>query len=153
MLNRRRRSAAPALAIALLATALTACSDDGVSPNPTPATLPAANFQRLLVTDGTAATGRLVALHNDSTVQTFSLAEPASYVYATASGRFAAVHQRTANRVNFFDAGVWVDGTTGYRRAARAARLPAHRWPAHARDRDRSRGSRSSWTATVAPCG
>jgi hypothetical protein len=119
MLAHSRRSVrrpTPALAIALLATALTACSDDSVSPTPTPATLPAVNFQRLLVTDGSAANGRILALHNDSTVQTFTLAAPASYVYATASGRFAAVQQRTADRVNFFDAGVWVDGTTGYRR-------------------------------------
>lgn len=117
MLDRRRRSVRPAAALALLATVLTACADDGVSPEPTPQALPAVNFQRLIVTDGTAATGRILALHNDSTVQSFSLAAPASYVYATASGRFAAVQQRTADRVNFFDAGVWVDGSTGYRRA------------------------------------
>lgn len=117
MFDHRRRSATPTLALALLATVLTACSDNGVSPDPTPAPLSAANFQRLMVTDGSAPTARLIALHNDSTVQNFTLAAPASYVYATSSGRFAAVQQRTADRVNFYDAGVWVDGTTGFRRA------------------------------------
>jgi hypothetical protein len=130
MLNTRLR-----LGAALLATAaLAACSDDnpaGPSPEPTPS-LSAANFQRLLVADGTAATARLLAVHNDSTVSTFNLLEPSSYAYATSTGRFAALQQRARGRVNFFDAGVWVDGTTGYRRPARALEfqltdsLPTH---------------------------
>jgi hypothetical protein len=108
--------------VLLLATAaLAACSSDSaVAPEPTPSPLSAANFQRLLVTDATQPTARLIALHDRSTVQTFTLTAPGSYVYATASGRFAAVHQRTGDRVNFYDAGVWTDGNRGYSRPASA---------------------------------
>jgi hypothetical protein len=103
-------------AVALLA----ACSDDsGLAPEPSP-TLSAAHFQRLLVADGSAATARLLAVHNDSTVASFSLLGPSSYAYASNSGRFAALQQRVEGRVNFFDAGVWVDGTVGHRGTARA---------------------------------
>ncbi len=108
------------LAILLLAAGtLAACSDDnGTTPlgsNPS-TSVTAAQVQRLLVAD-TAPRARLLAVHNDSTVASYTLAAPGSYVYSTASGRFAAIQQRTADRVNFYDAGVWVDGATGHRRA------------------------------------
>lgn len=103
--------------------ALTACGDDnGLEPTPAPTPAPtaiaAANFQRLLVADGSQPSARLLALHNDSTIQSYSLAAPASYVYATASGRFGGIQQRTAARVNFYDSGVWTEGTRAYRRPA-----------------------------------
>jgi hypothetical protein len=113
------------LSVAALFSALTlaACGDDnGVEPTPAPEPAPslsaAINFQRVLVSDGTAASARLIALHNDSLVQTFALTEPASYVYGTASGRFGAIQQRIAGRVNFFDGGVWAEGQLAYRRPA-----------------------------------
>ncbi len=119
----RRRGApvVPTVALALALTALGACSDDSnpVAPTPEPSieTGPAAAFQRLLVADATAPTARLLSLADNSTVTTFQLAGPASLVYRTHTGRFAVVQQRTVNRVNFFDAGVWTEGAIGYRRA------------------------------------
>ena len=99
--------------------ALAACSDDSaVGPTPSPE-LSAAQVQRLLVAD-TAARARLLAVHNDSVVATYTLTGPGSYVYSTNSGRFAAIQQRTVDRVSFFDAGVWVDGNTAHRRAPAA---------------------------------
>ncbi len=113
-----RPHARPArLAAVFLTLALAACGDDsGVGPSDTNAPLPAINFQRLFVAD-TAPTARLIALHNDSTVQSFSLTGPASYVSSTASGRFAIAQQRTADRVAFIDGGVWTDGSQANRQA------------------------------------
>jgi hypothetical protein len=118
-----RRFGARALTATLALVALTACGDDnGLEPTPTPEPAPtaiaAANFQRLLVADGSLPSARLIGLHNDSVVQSFSLTEPASYVYGTASGRFGAIQQRTAARVNFYDGGVWTEGPLAYRRPA-----------------------------------
>lgn len=100
--------------VALAAGALlAACSDDPAGPG---AERPeAASFQRLLVADAQAPAAKLIALHNDSTVQSFTLTAPASLVYRTSSGRFGAIQQRTANRVQFVDAGVWADGGTAHR--------------------------------------
>lgn len=103
--------------LALLAAGtLAACSDDGTGPRQDQ--LLAADFQRVLVADAQTPSARLVALHNDSVVQTFSLGAPASLVYRTHSGRFGAIQQRTANRVQFVDGGVWTEGGTGHRHAA-----------------------------------
>jgi hypothetical protein len=111
--NRARYFAAAAIA----AVALAACSDSPSGPRIDDPQA-AINFQRLLVTDAQAPSARLIALHNDSTVENFTLAAPASLVYHTHSGRFAAVQQRTADRVQFVDGGVWTDAGQGHRRAA-----------------------------------
>ncbi len=111
-----RRVGSPVVLAALVT--LAACSDDnGLAPDPTPGPpeVPAVQLQRLLVAD-TSARARLLAVGNDSVVQSLTLTGPASYVYGTSSGRFAGIQQRTASRVNFLDAGVWTEGTTGFRR-------------------------------------
>jgi hypothetical protein len=98
-------------------TTLAACSDD-----PTGSRIadpePAINFQRLLIADAEAPTARLIALHNDSTLQTFTLSEPASRVYRSGGGRFAAVQQIGAGRVQFVDGGVWAEERTAHRHGA-----------------------------------
>ena len=85
--------------------ALTACSDDSVSP-PEPDLVPAIEVQRLLVSDAQAPTARLLALGNSEVLQTYTLAAPASLVYRTHSGQFGVIQQRTANRVQFLDGGI-----------------------------------------------
>lgn len=104
---------------AALVAALTlgACSDDPAGPRVEDPQA-AVNFQRLLVTDAQAPSARLLALHNDSTVQTFTLSEPASRLYRSGSGRFAVIQQGTAGQVKFVDGGVWVDDQRAHRRAA-----------------------------------
>lgn len=112
----RQRGQTTALLLAGLAT-LAACSDDSaLAPDPSSGPQSAINFQRLFVAD-TDPTARLFAMHNDSLVQTFTLSAAASYVYSTASGRFIAAQQRTADRVSFFDGGVWTDGAHAHRQA------------------------------------
>lgn len=106
---------------ALAVVGLAACGDDNsgaTAPAPAPApTLVAQDFQRLLVADGTAPVARLINLSNDSTVDSYTLAGPASLVYRTTSGRFAIIQQRAQSRVAFVDAGVWADASIGHRRA------------------------------------
>jgi hypothetical protein len=110
------RGRAP-LGLALAASvALAACSDSPTGTDLGPQE--AVNFQRLLVTDAQQPTGRLIALHNDSLVQQFSFAGPATRVNTTSSGRFAAAIQGPEGRVNFIDGGVWTENTTGHRRDA-----------------------------------
>jgi hypothetical protein len=121
------RLAAAAAALALLA----ACSDDPSGPGPDEVE-DAARFRRLLVADATAPAARLLAVHADSTLATYALAGPASAVYATNGGRYAVVHQRTADRVQFLDGGVWTAEDAGHRRAPALLdfrlddRLPTH---------------------------
>jgi hypothetical protein len=106
------------LAVGTLATvALAACSDSPSGPR-IAEPQSAVNFQRLVVTDAQQPTARLLSLHNDSTIQTFSLSEPSSRVYRSGSGRFAVIQERTAGRVNFVDGGVWADNQTAHRRGA-----------------------------------
>lgn len=128
----RRRTPATLIAMGAFAL-LAACSDDDpVGPGTPARTLDAVDLQRLFVADADAPSARLLALRNDSTVATYTLAGPASLVYTSGSGRLAVVHQRTANRVNFVDAGVWADNTTGHTAAAGqlgfslTAELPTH---------------------------
>jgi hypothetical protein len=99
------------------AVTLAACSDSPSGPRiDEPES--AATFQRLVVTDAQQPTARLLSLHNDSTVQTFTLSEPSSRVYRSGSGRFSVIQERTAGRVNFVDGGVWTDDQTAHRRGA-----------------------------------
>jgi hypothetical protein len=77
----------------------------------------AVNFQRLLVADAEAPTARLIGLHDDATLNTYALSAPATIVYRSHSGRYVGIHQRTANRVQFLDAGVWAHGTEAHRQA------------------------------------
>jgi len=99
--------------VAAIAT-LAACSDDPTSSrSETPE--PAINFQRLLITDAQVPTARVIALHNDSTLHTFPLSETASRVYRSGGGRFAALQQITAGRVQFVDGGVWAEEATAHR--------------------------------------
>ena len=70
-------------------------------------------------------------------VSTFSLSGPASDVFPSQSRRFAVAMQSTANKVEFFDGGVWTEGAgtaaTGFRQAAKkldfAVDLPGHGVP------------------------
>ncbi len=113
-LLRSIRSRLPLVASVAAAATLSACSD-----GPTDARRDepqdAINFQRLVVADAQAPSARLLALHNDSMLQTFALGEPSSRVYRSGSGRFAVVQERTAGRVRFVDGGVWVDNQTAHR--------------------------------------
>ena len=115
-----RRSLHAALVLASTALFAACDSDSPVEPTPTPpsAALTANDFRRLLVADATAPVARLINLSNDSTLDSYTLAGPASSVYRTTSGRFGVIQQRSADRVGFIDAGVWTDGTAGYRRVS-----------------------------------
>jgi hypothetical protein len=114
--SRRPARLLPIAALGAVVT-LAACSD---SPSVPIVEQPqaAANFQRVVVTDAQQPTARLIALHNDSVIQTFTLGEPSSRVYRSGGGRFAVIQERTAGRVNFVDGGVWTDNQTAHRRAA-----------------------------------
>ena len=103
----------PAAALAALAL-LAACGD---ATGPRQDAEPAAAFQRLLVADASAPSARLIGLHDDAVVATYALSAPASLVYRTASGRFGGVHQRTADRVQFIDGGVWTHDDEAHRQA------------------------------------
>lgn len=92
---------------ALAFLALSACSDDPVSPvDEGDDPVEAIEVQRLLVADATSPTARLLALGDDEVLQTYTLAAPASLVYRTHTGRFGVIQQRTADRVQFLDSGV-----------------------------------------------
>jgi hypothetical protein len=98
------------------ATMFAACSDGPTGTVSGPPE-PAVNFQRLLVADAQVPHARLLALHNDSVLQTISLGDqPASRVYRSGSGRFAVVQQINLGRVHFVDAGVWAENQTAFRR-------------------------------------
>jgi hypothetical protein len=101
------------VAAGLTALVLTGCGD-ATGPRGTPGE--AITFQRLLVADAAAPSARLIALHNDSVVDSYALDAPASIVYRSRGGRFGAINQRTANRVRFIDGGVWTDGAYAHRR-------------------------------------
>jgi DNA-binding beta-propeller fold protein YncE len=80
----------------------------------------AARYQRLFVADASQPSARLIALDDHSTVTTFTLSAPASAVVASQSRRYAVAMQSAGSTVEFFDGGVWTEGTgaqaTGYRR-------------------------------------
>jgi hypothetical protein len=99
------------------AALVSACSDSPLLP-PVETPEAAINFQRVLVADAQAPSARLIALHNDSTVQSFSFTEPANRVYASHGARYGVVHLRTAGQVRFVDGGVWTSNGLGYRQAA-----------------------------------
>jgi hypothetical protein len=104
-------------AAALASVALAACSDSPSAPR-IEEPQPAIHFQRLVVTDAQQPTARLLALHNDSTIQTFTLGEPSSRVYRSGSGRISVIQERTAGRVRFLDGGVWTENGSAHRRNA-----------------------------------
>ena len=111
-----RHSALRALTGATALIALAACSD---SPSGSATDREdAVRFQRLLVADAQAPSARLMALHNDSLIATYSLSAPASAAYRTHSGRYGVLHQRTGNRVQFVDGGSWANGESATRGAA-----------------------------------
>jgi hypothetical protein len=112
----RRSGVVSRLAIVGVSVALAACDNPAGSRVGPPE--PALNFQRILVADAQEPSARLVALHNDSVVQTFTLASPATRVYRTGSGRFAAVQQQASNRVQFVDGGIWQEDRNAHRRDA-----------------------------------
>jgi hypothetical protein len=104
-----------ALAVVVL---IGACSDGPTTPG-LEAPQPAIHFQRLLVTDAQQPSGRVLALHNDSTVQSLTFGDMPTRVYTTSSGRFAGVHVQSQNRVQFVDGGVWTEtGSQAHRRNA-----------------------------------
>ncbi len=103
----------PALSL-LLAGALAACSDDPLTPAEEEA-VPAIEVQRILVADAASPSARLVAAHSGEVVASYSLSAPASLVYRTHSGRFGVLQQRTADRVQFVDGGVWAHDDHAHR--------------------------------------
>ena len=98
---RRRRALLAAGAIA----AATACSDDPVGPDD--GVEPERNTRRLLVTDQTATTARLVDVDDAAVLLTIPLGEVVGTVYHSASRRLGLLHERTGNRVTVVDGGVW----------------------------------------------
>lgn len=105
-----------ALSLGLAVGVIGACSDDDNVVDPGNGPLQAADFQRLVVADGEQNTARVVALKDGAILQTYSLTGLPSSVYASGSGRFAVIQQRTANRVSFVDGGVWADNLVGSKR-------------------------------------
>lgn len=105
----------PALLVLAASGALVACDDSSTSPSEEER-VPAIELQRLLVADAQEPTARLIALHNDQVLQTVALTGPASLVYRTHSGRYGVIQQRTANRVQFVDGGVWAHSDHAHRR-------------------------------------
>ncbi|MCE2941573.1 MAG: hypothetical protein ACK53A_06185 [Gemmatimonadota bacterium] len=102
--------------LAVAALALAACSDDPATP--AASTEPADNFRRLFVSDNASGAVRAYNLSDLSLAGEMTAAEPSIYFYATGSGRFIVNHQRSANRVDVVDAGVFaVDQNTAVRRA------------------------------------
>ncbi|MGV3711135.1 MAG: hypothetical protein ACO1Q7_20105 [Gemmatimonas sp.] len=115
-LVRRRAHTMRALGVVLITVGISACSDDDNVVDPGPGPLQAADFQRLVVADGEQNTARIVSMSDGTILQTYSLTGLPSSVYASGSGRFAVIHQRTANRVSFIDGGVWSDNLVGSKR-------------------------------------
>jgi hypothetical protein len=105
-----------ALSLVIATGVIGACSDDDNIVNPGDNPLQAADFQRLVVADGEQNTARVVSMKDGAILQTYSLTGLPSSVYASGSGRFAVIHQRTANRVSFVDGGVWADNLIGSKR-------------------------------------
>ncbi len=117
----RAALAAPALAAALLATAC-----DSPTEHDHPGEHPVEEMRRLLVADQAAPRAHLVDVVDGRTLQAFTLAEPASAVYATHSGRYAFVHQRNAGLVEAFDGGIWAEehGDHAHLRTAQPGKTP-----------------------------
>jgi len=102
------------LLVAGVVGVLAACSDSPTAPV-VDELEPAINLQRLLVSDAADPLARLLDLKDNTVLETYALAAPASYVYASTSGRYGGIQQRTANRVQFVDGGVWVHGEHAHR--------------------------------------
>ena len=89
------------------ALALAACSDDDPVAPATPDAVPAAEARRLVVADAQDATLRVVGLDTDASgVTELPLTAPASYLYASGSGRFAVAQQRAQDVLHIVDGGV-----------------------------------------------
>jgi hypothetical protein len=98
------------LAPALLVVAAAACADENIAP-PTSTSISAIEAQRIAVADAGTATLRVLSANDGSLIQNFSLSGgPASLVYASGSGRYVTVQQRTQNLVEMFDIGSWAQG-------------------------------------------
>lgn len=97
------------LALSLgVAAFLTSCQKEGENPSPDPS---AGEYQhvRLLVSDGT--TNQLTQITPASgTITTFEAQYPNATLYATASGRFAALLYGSQNFVQYFDSGLEYHG-------------------------------------------
>jgi hypothetical protein len=105
---------------ALAALLIAGCSD---SPTDNDAQAPEAaiNFQRLFVADAQNSTGRLLALHNDSVVATFTFPTTVSAAVTSGSGRHVMLRMSGQN-THFVDGGVWIDN--GFARTAPSGVLP-----------------------------
>ncbi|TVR54006.1 MAG: hypothetical protein EA421_09655 [Gemmatimonadales bacterium] len=91
------------------------CSDSPVASTPEPELEPAINLQRVLVTDAEQALARVLAASTGDLLGSMPLSGPGSYVYASASGRYGVVQQRTADRVQFVDGGIWTHDDHAHR--------------------------------------
>jgi hypothetical protein len=109
-----RRAVSRVVPFAVISALVLSACDSSHGPEHTPPEA-AINFQRIVVADAEAPTARVVSLQNDQVVQTFNLAEAATRVYRSHSGRLIGINQRTAGRVNFVDAGVWAHDADAHR--------------------------------------
>ncbi len=92
------------------ALALAGCSDDDPIGPTDPDEVSAADARRLVVADAENPILRVVGLGPDaSDVTTLNLTAPASYLYASGSGRFAVAQQRAENVLHIIDGGVEVN--------------------------------------------
>lgn len=115
------------LAAVALAVALAACGDDPVTPTDN---VPAAQFRRLVVADS-ANFARIYDLETAARVDSMGgLPGRITYLY-TATGRVAAAHFQTQNRVAFIDAGVYERNGRGVRAAPRVVGTHDDQAPVH----------------------
>jgi hypothetical protein len=71
--------------------------------------VPVEEMRRLMVTDLTAPRAHLVEVKDGRTLQSFTLDEPASALYASYGGRHAFVHLANTGLVEAFDGGIWAE--------------------------------------------
>ncbi len=106
------RTILPRTAAGLLgALVLAGCSDDNPVAPPEPEVIPAAEARRLVVADAQDALLRVIDLGAEpASPTTLTLTGPASYLYASGSGRFAVAQQRSQDILHIVDGGVHVEG-------------------------------------------
>jgi hypothetical protein len=109
MLTRPLRTTAALLAAFVVA----ACGEDSpTAPSPDANLVEAAtDLRRILIGDAVASTADVFDLKSSTKIQSVALAGPASLVYASPSGRYGILQQRTQGLVNFVDGGIYTEGS------------------------------------------
>lgn len=99
--------------VLLAVSALAACGEDAPGVTGPDANLvdAATDLRRILIGDAVEATADVFDLKSASKIQSFTLAGPASLVYASPSGRYGVLQQRVQGRVTFVDGGIYTEGT------------------------------------------